>query len=96
MNRKEFLNAAEKCVCNGKENEYGTPEDNFGLIARLWAVYLDYPVRDVDVAIMMNLLKIARIKTGMNKEDSFVDAIGYMACAGEIAERIEKEAEWLI
>lgn len=86
VNRKEFLSAAEKCVCNGKGNEYGTLEDNFGLIARLWTVYLGCPISDVDAAIMMNLLKIARIKTGVNKEDSFVDAIGYMACAGELAE----------
>lgn len=29
--------------------------------------------------------EMARIKTGMFKEDSFVDACGYMACAAELA-----------
>ena len=35
---------------------------------------------------MMALLKIARISSGTDKEDSFIDACGYMACAGECAE----------
>lgn len=44
---------------------------------------------------MMALLKIARIAGGKFKADSYVDAIGYMACAGEIAERLEKATEGL-
>lgn len=37
-------------------------------------------------AVMMALLKIARIAKGRFKADSYIDAIGYMACAGELAE----------
>ena len=37
-----------------------------------------------DVAVMMGLLKVARIATGSNP-DSFVDLAGYAACAGEVA-----------
>lgn len=37
-----------------------------------------------DVAMLMALLKVARIKAG-DKADSFVDLAGYAACAGEIA-----------
>lgn len=33
----------------------------------------------------MALLKIGRITTGNAKEDNYVDACGYMACAAEIA-----------
>lgn len=36
-----------------------------------------------DVAMMMALLKVARIKAG-DKADSFIDLAGYAACAGEI------------
>jgi hypothetical protein len=39
----------------------------------------------VDVAMMMALLKIARIQSGTATEDSFVDLAGYAACGGEIA-----------
>ena len=40
---------------------------------------------------MMALLKIARIAGGRFKTDSYVDAIGYMACAGEIAGKENEE-----
>ena len=39
----------------------------------------------MDVAVMMGLLKIARIKTGNGITDSFIDLAGYAACAGELA-----------
>lgn len=85
--RKKILNEAERCVCTDREQQYGAIENNFSLIARLWREYLDTskPITAHDVAIMMALLKIARIATGTSKEDSYVDACGYIACAGEVA-----------
>ena len=84
MNRAEILEAARVCVCGEREQDYGTPEDSFALIASLWTVYLNTPITPKDAAMMMALLKVARIKTGV-KADSFVDLAGYAACAGEIA-----------
>ena len=85
--RKSILAEAERCVCTDREQAYGSPENNFSLIARLWREHLDTdkPITAHDVAIMMALLKIARIATGTFKGDSYVDACGYLACAGEIA-----------
>lgn len=57
----------------------------FALIANLWSVYLEHDVSAHDVGIMMALLKIARIKDGRFKADSYIDAAGYIACAAEIA-----------
>ena len=87
MNRAECLETAKKCVCGHREQEYGSPEDNFATIASLWTVYLNHPVKAKDVAMMMALLKIARIRTGTATEDSFVDLAGYAACGAEIAGR---------
>lgn len=84
MNRAEILEAARVCVCGEREQDYGTPEDSFAVIASLWTVYLNTPITPKDVAMMMALLKVARIKRG-DKADSFVDLAGYAACAGEIA-----------
>lgn len=91
MTRSEILKEAEKCVCGEREQDYGKPENNFKNIAGLWKAYLAaaHPgkfsfLAAKDVAIMMALLKIARIATGENP-DSFVDLAGYAACAGEIA-----------
>ena len=73
------------------ETQRGAENDNFAFIAELWESYLRRIVpahvclRPMDVAIMMTLLKIARIGTGTQTEDSFVDLAGYAACAAELA-----------
>lgn len=91
MNREEILDKAKACVCVDRENTYGKPEDNFATIANFWNKYLfakgilEEFINSDDVAIMMALLKIARIATGKAKEDNYVDLAGYAACAGEIA-----------
>lgn len=91
MTREDVLREAIKCVCESRESEYGSPENNFNLISSFWSDYLGTKVSPVDVSMMMALLKIARIKSGRFKEDSFVDGAGYMACGGEIAfKEIEK------
>lgn len=96
MTRKETLEKAIECVCGQRELDYGSPENNFETVGLLWSTYLcaahpDYtlkfPLNGItpkDVAVMMALLKVARIATG-KAEDSFVDLAGYAACAGEIA-----------
>lgn len=96
MNRPDILDTAKKCVCGEREQDYGKPEDNFKTIGLLWGVYLRaaHPelakiispvgITPKDVAVMMALLKVARIATG-DSPDSFVDLAGYAACAGEIA-----------
>ena len=84
--RAEILDVAKKIVTGDREKQYGKPEDNFDVIARLWTTYAGHSFTPVDVAVMMTLLKVARIKTGHYKIDSYVDACGYLACAAEIAE----------
>lgn len=82
MKREETLDRAKQCVCSLREESYGSPENNFQLIANLWSAYNDTEFTANDVAMMMALLKIARIKTGKATEDSFVDLA---ACGAEIS-----------
>lgn len=86
--RAEILDAAKKIVTGEREKQYGSPEDNFDVIARFWTTYAGHSFTPVDVAVMMTLLKVARIKTGHYKTDSYIDACGYLACAAEIAEEL--------
>ena len=88
--RAAILREAEKCICGQREQDYGSPESNFGIIANLWSDYLNAEVTPLDVAMMMCLLKIARIKNGGGTGDSFVDLCGYGACGGEIFENDRK------
>lgn len=92
LTRADILHAAEKCVCGQRETDYGTPEDNFETIAVLWETYLRRACVDEaggvyidanDVAMMMALLKIARIAAGGGKADSWIDLAGYAACGAE-------------
>lgn len=97
LTRAAVLEKARACVCGEREEDYGSPEDSFGCIAELWEAYLraaciapDSVVRvtPTDVAMMMALLKIARVGTSSigGTADSFVDLAGYAACGAECAE----------
>lgn len=83
--RGRMLEEAKKIVTEDRANVYGSPEDNFALIAELWSNYLGVEIKPEDVALMMALLKIARIKTGKTNMDNYVDLAGYAACAAGIA-----------
>ena len=85
--RAAILDAAKKIVTGDREKQYGKPEDNFAVIAEFWTTYIGHPISSEDVAIMMALLKIARIRSGNYKADSFVDGVGYLSLAAEIAGR---------
>lgn len=91
MTRFDILDTAGEIVGGHRVTDYGEPEDNFGVIARLWSAYLGIDISDVDVSMLMVLFKAGRIKSGTATEDSFVDICGYAACGGEIAERDRKD-----
>lgn len=93
MTREEILKDAIRCVCTDRNEQYGEPEDNFSVIAELWSVYLagvgvakvSGSISAFDVAVMMALFKIGRSMTAEDqKADTFIDACGYLACAGQI------------
>lgn len=97
LTRAAVLEKARACVCGEREEDYGSPEDSFGCIAELWEAYLRaacvspnaiITVTPADVAMMMALLKIARVGTSTigGTADSFVDLAGYAACGAECAE----------
>jgi hypothetical protein len=90
MNRANTLEKAKEIVCGHRENEYGSPEDNFKTIADFWSVYKGVEFTANDVAMMMALLKIARIRTGTATDDSYVDLAGYAACGSEINSKTDK------
>ena len=90
MTRESILNRAIECVCGKREQDYGSPEDNFNRIATYWSAHLGMEITAEDVAVMMALLKIAHIGTGTATDDSWVDLAGYAACGGEIAAKGRK------
>ena len=79
------MESARKAVSGQRQQDYGTPEDSFNRIAALWTAYTGIHFNAHNVAMMMALLKVARIQGGIGTDDSYVDLAGYAACAAEIA-----------
>lgn len=93
MKRAEILDSAKEIVTEDREQDYGSPEDSFAVIADFWTIYVrekcssidaDVYITPSDVAVMMILLKVARVAKGKYKEDSYIDMAGYAACGGEL------------
>jgi len=85
--RSNVLDTAKQYVTKDREATHGDMENNFEAIAMLWEQYFSYEwsFSPTDVAMMMALLKIARLKSNKYNPDNYIDACGYMACAGELA-----------
>lgn len=90
MTRTETLQKAEKCVNGDRDLKYGKPENNFKTIAAYWGTHLGVYLTPEDVAVMLALMKIARLKSSeFESEDSWVDLAGYAACGAEIATKLD-------
>ena len=87
VTRSQVLDTAKEYVTKDRAADHGNMEDNFNTIAAYWSVHLGVTVDATDVAVMMTLLKAARIKSNPKHPDNWVDACGYMACGGEIVSK---------
>lgn len=88
MQRGIALDKAKEAVA-ARRSSYGTPEDNFKRIAALWNAHLDNAETNVittaDVAIMLGLVKVARLESNPNHADSWIDLAGYAGCGAEVS-----------
>lgn len=90
----DILLEAHKIVNGDRQGLYGTPENNFQRIADYWERYLKHTKQEYftlypeDVAMMMVLMKIARLESGHFTKDSCVDAVGYMAWYSELTPKL--------
>jgi|TARA_R110000751_G_scaffold199038_1_gene303795 hypothetical protein len=85
FSRGQILDTAKLYVTKDRAADHGDMKNNFSRTAGYWATYLAHPVSATDVAVMMTLLKIARINFNPKHPDNWVDGAGYMACGGELA-----------
>lgn len=85
MDRSQILDTAKEIITKDRADTHGDAASNFGLVAAFWSAHLDAYIRPEDVAVMMTLFKIARIKANPQHLDSWSDGCGYLALGGEIA-----------
>ena len=108
MTAKEILETALVVIEGDRAVAHGAILESHENIARLWNAYLGGFGRRTgqynkgegapnlaasDVANMMELLKIARRKTGILNRDDYVDGAGYAATAYECASAGENNEE---
>lgn len=97
MDDKNVLEEAHEIIYGDREQTYGTPSKNLDTIAKMWSAYVNassglaefvnLEFQPKDVAIMMVLLKAARLANDPEHRDSIVDICGYAA----LIERCDEE-----
>ena len=90
--RRAALKRIEGYVCKDRQATHGDAEDNFRQIAAYWALYKGVPFSPGDVAIMMAMVKIARMATSPNHLDNWDDLAGYAVCGAGIVDRQNQAA----
>lgn len=84
--RQDALKEVENCVCKDRQSTHGDAEHNFHDIAKLWSTYTGTPLTPQDVAAMMILVKIARMRSSPDHRDNWIDAAGYAICGAGITQ----------
>jgi hypothetical protein len=73
------LDEAKDIIYGDREKTYGKPSKNLETIAVFWSEYIGTKLSAKDVAVMMVLLKAARLRNDITHRDSVVDICGYAA-----------------
>lgn len=87
MNARTRLLRDAEALVNGPRNQtYGPPSDDFEVTARLWSAYLGVDVHPADVAALLILVKLRRLRMSPNRDhyDSLADIAGYAACWADV------------
>lgn len=92
MDRRAILETALDITGGDRATTHGDTVANHQTIAHFWNAFLkakgiSIELSPLDVANMMEALKIARRYNGAYNPDDYVDGAGYSAIAGEIAFR---------
>lgn len=89
---RALLDDASGFVTSERSRYYGAPTVNHERIAALWNEWLTkggtesaQPITATDAAMMMLLLKVARLMQSPDHRDSVADIIGYALCYADCA-----------
>lgn len=87
MEIDDFLAQASYIIQADRQAQYGNIEESWERIGKMWGALLelDRPIDPSMVGIMLAAMKLSRLTNHMNHEDSYIDALAYIAGAGQIA-----------
>jgi len=92
VKRASVLDEAKTIIYGDREKTYGHPSKNLDCIAGMWSAYLTnrlgspVAINAEDVAVMMTLLKCARLANTQGHRDSLVDGAAYLALVERVQE----------
>lgn len=90
--RESTLDEAKNLTTGDRDKQYGTPLDNFTIIAQAMNAfgYRGPAGRELvasDVSFFQNVVKLARLVNTPDHKDSWVDIAGYAACGNEVSQQ---------
>jgi hypothetical protein len=98
MKASQIANHAAGLLDGDRQKTHGDKRANFESMAAFWTTYLrqrfgcDITLTATDAALMMVQLKVVRTLGGAHNPDDYVDGVGYMAIAGELADEDDLSA----
>jgi hypothetical protein len=84
MDANEILQSAGDTI-KVRNATHGDVKDNLRRTGMLLSAYLEMPIHDYQVAVIMQLVKISRTQESPYVLDHWIDLVSYGSIAGELA-----------
>lgn len=78
MKPGQTCDAAKKLITGSRHDEHGDYLKTFRMIADHWTIYKGVDFDPHDVAAMMALLKIVRLRENPGNQDNWTDGCGWL------------------
>jgi len=89
--KQSLINAAK--IIDERAQQYGAPDTCFEKIARIATAVTGETYTEYDIALVMHCVKLGRMLENRKYEDNYIDAINYLAFAGQFAGNPTKPGE---
>lgn len=92
MKHTDIISEAVK-ILGPRGQSYGDVRGSHDVIAQLATLLTGKPMSSRDIALIMVAVKLSRASTSPDHVDNWVDAINYIAFAGEFSTTVIKKKE---
>jgi hypothetical protein len=89
--KQSLINAAK--IIDERAQQYGAPDTCFEKISRIATAVTGEAYTEYDIALIMHCVKLGRMLENRKYEDNYIDAINYLAFAGQFAGNPTKPGE---
>lgn len=87
MKRDELLNEAVRITTGDRQGDYGDPVPAHQDMADMASILIGQSVTAANIATIMMVVKLVRLKTSPHKADNYIDLMAYAGIAAECEAR---------